>query len=141
MRELGFNQRDFKETEFDYDIELKIKEYKAGNGKEFFLQFVNKNNILFGLLRLRFPYKPFMPELKNSAIVRELHVYGKSLNIGEKGISGQHTGIGKKLMKAAEKIAKENKYKKLAVISGVGVREYYKKLGYRLEGDYMVKEL
>ncbi|MEK6872918.1 MAG: tRNA uridine(34) 5-carboxymethylaminomethyl modification radical SAM/GNAT enzyme Elp3 [Nanoarchaeota archaeon] len=141
MRELGFNQRDFKETEFDYDIELKIKEYKAGNGKEFFLQFVNKNNILFGLLRLRFPYKPFMPELKNSAIVRELHVYGKSLNIGEKGISGQHTGIGKKLMKAAEKIAKENKYKKLAVISGVGVREYYKKLGYKLEGNYMVKSL
>ena len=141
MRELGFNKQYYKEI--DDKINLKISEYEAGNGREFFMQFVNKDNILFGLLRLRFPDSPFIEELKNSAIVRELHVYGKSLNIGEKGEDGQHTGIGKKLMKEAEKISRKKGFKKLAVISGVGVREYYRKLGYKLDGEgiYMMKEL
>jgi len=139
MRELGFNRQYYKVL--DDKIELKISEYEASDGKEFFLQFVNKDNILFGLLRLRFPDKPFIKELDNVAIVRELHVYGKSLKIGEKGNSGQHTGIGKKLMKEAERIAIENGYNKMAVISGVGVREYYKNLGYDLSKYYMIKDL
>ena len=138
MRELGFNKRYFEDNN---KINLKIIEYKASDGEEFFLQYVNSDNILFGLLRLRFPDKPFIKELKDCAIVRELHVYGKSLNIGKKGKQGQHTGIGKKLMKEAEKIAREKRYKKLAVISGVGVRMYYKNLGYELKGYYMIKEL
>jgi len=139
MRELGFNRQYFKVM--DNNIQMKISEYDASNGKEFFLQFVNKDNILFGLLRLRFPDKPFMEELKGCAIVREIHVYGKSLNIGKTGTDGQHIGLGKKLMKEAEKIARSNGYEKLAVISGVGVREYYRKLGYELVGPYMVKGL
>lgn len=139
MRELGFNRQYYKN--FDDKIFLKRSEYEASGGKEIFLQYVNKDNILFGLLRLRFLNKPFIEDLKNCAMVREIHVYGKSLNIGEEGIEGQHIGIGKKLMKEAEKIAKENGFKKLAVISGIGVREYYKKLGYELKGYYMIKEL
>jgi len=141
MRELGFSSQFAKDI--DMNITLNVLEYEASHGKEFFLQFTNKDNILFGLLRLRFPYKPFIKSLKNAVIVRELHVYGKSLNIGEKGEKGQHTGIGKQLMIEAEKIARKNGYKKIAVISGVGVREYYKKLGYRLDEDgiYMIKEL
>ena len=141
MREIGFNKNNFKEI--NNNLILKIFEYKASNGREFFLEYVNDDNILFGLLRLRFPYKPFLDELKESAIVREVHVYGKSIQIGEKGIDGQHIGIGKKLMQEAEKIAKENGYKRLAVISGIGVREYYKKLGYELGKDkiYMTKNL
>ena len=123
------------------DIDLKVSAYEASDGKEFFMQFVNKDNILFGLLRLRFPDNPFMKELDGCAIVRELHVYGQALKIGKKGIDGQHTGIGKKLMKEAERIVKNNGYKKLAVISGVGVREYYRKLGYELKGNYMIKNL
>ncbi len=137
MRELGFNSHE----KIDNNIIIKITEYKSSKGTEFFVQFVNKDDILFGLLRLRIPYKPFIEELKNSAIIRELHVYGKSLNIGEKGVLGQHTGIGKKLMKEAEKIAKNKGYKKMAVISGVGVRDYYRKLGYSLSGYYMIKKL
>jgi len=141
MRELGFNRQYFKEM--DNNISLKINEYEASGGKEFFMQFVNKDNILFGLLRLRIPSNPFMEELKDAAVVRELHVYGQSLKIGEKGKDGQHTGIGKKLMKEAEKITKESGFDKIAVISGVGVRGYYKKLGYKLgrEKVYMIKEL
>ena len=76
-------------------------------------------------------------------MVRELHVYGQNLDIGKKGNKeiAQHKGLGKQLMKEAEKISKENGYKKIVVISGVGVREYYRKIGYKLEGEYMVKGL
>ncbi|MDO8528265.1 MAG: tRNA uridine(34) 5-carboxymethylaminomethyl modification radical SAM/GNAT enzyme Elp3, partial [Nanoarchaeota archaeon] len=77
----------------------------------------------------------------NNAIIRELHVYGQSLKLGEKGKIGQHVGLGKWLMNEAEKIVQKNKIKKLSVISGVGVKEYYRKLGYELEESYMVKFL
>lgn len=127
MREIGFNK------DVDLNTKLKIIEYEASNGKEFFLEFVNDEDIIFGLLRLRIS--------NGKAIVRELHVYGQALNLGEKGRISQHKGIGKLLMEKAEEITKENGIKKLSIISGVGVREYYKKLGYDLEDTYMVKKL
>ena len=127
MREVGFNQKNL-----DLDVKVKIIEYDSSNGKEFFLEFINKDDIIFGLLRLRLSEK--------GAMVRELHVYGQALNLGEKGLESQHRGLGKMLMDKAEEIAKENGFDKLFVISGVGVREYYRKLGYFLEGAYMVKE-
>ena len=129
MREIGFNNP----SDIEGEIKLKIVEYDASNGKEFFLEIVNKENILFGLLRLRIS--------KDKAIIRELHVYGQSVKLGEKYEKAlQHKGIGKFLMQEAEKITREKGIKKLLVISGVGVREYYKKLSYNLEGFYMVKE-
>jgi elongator complex protein 3 len=95
---------------------------------------VNKDNILFGLLRLRIA--------QGKAIVRELHIYGKALEIGMKGKkSSQHTGLGKVLLKEAEKIVRKAGIKELKIISGVGVRDYYRKLGYRLKGPYVVKKL
>lgn len=128
MREIGFNKN------VDLKIKLKIIEYNSSNGKEFFLEIVNDDNILFGLLRLRIS--------NGKSIIRELHVYGQSLKLKEKHKEAQqHKGLGKFLMKKAEKITKEAGVSKLKVISGVGVREYYKKLGYNLEGDYMVKNL
>ena len=142
MREIGFAISLNKKI--SHDLKLKIHEYSASEGKEFFMEVVNKNDILFGLLRLRFPKETFIPELKNAALVRELHVYGQATKIGEEGENvkdAQHKGIGKQLMQKAEELAHENGYKKLAVISGVGVREYYQKLGYKLEGYYMIKEL
>jgi elongator complex protein 3 len=79
---------------------------------------------------------------KGVGMIRELHVYGKTLNLGEKSnASSQHHGLGKWLMGEAESICKKNKCKKISVISGVGVREYYKSLGYHLHGTYMEKEL
>jgi elongator complex protein 3 len=141
FREVGFAMRDLQAgKEVNAELKLKKTGYKANQGKEIFLQVVNKDNILFGLLRLRFPSKTFIPELKNSAIVREIHVYGQTVPIGQKG-EIQHTGIGKMLMSEAEQLAKQAGWKKLAVISGVGAREYYRKLGYQLIGDYMIKEL
>jgi len=76
-------------------------------------------------------------------MVRELHVYGQALNLHEQGKISQHIGLGKQLMNEAEKIAKKNKCKTTKVISGVGVREYYRKLGYELDKEkvYMEKDL
>ena len=76
------------------------------------------------------------------AFIRELHTYGQLINIGKKAVgASQHTGMGTKLIAEAEKICKKNQARQLAVISGVGVREYYKKFGYKLENTYMVKSL
>ena len=136
MREIGFNMEGL-----DNDTKLKVLEYESSGGKEFFMEIVNSDGILFGLLRLRFPNDVFLEELEGCALVREIHVYGQALNLGEKGKDSQHIGLGKLLMAEAEKKVKAHGFKKLAVISGVGVREYYRKLGYNLEGSYMVKKL
>ncbi len=128
-REIGFALRD--KREINLDLKLKITKYKASKGDEYFLEIVNEDDILFGLLRLRV--------IGKYSIVRELHVYGQALKLGEIGKISQHKGLGKLLMKEAENISKKNKCKKISVISGIGVREYYKKLGYKLENSYMVK--
>jgi len=113
---------------------MRITKYESSEGEEYFLEFVNKDNILFGLCRLRI--------VDDDAFVRELHIYGQALSIGEKAKKlGQHKGLGKQLMLEAEGICKGQGVKKLKVISGVGVREYYKKLSYKLEEEYMVKGL
>ena len=102
---------------------------------------------LYGFLRLRFDSAPggdFIPEIQNSALIREVHVYGTSLGVGElvETAGSQHRGFGKLLMATAEQLAIDAGYKKAAVIAGVGTREYYKnKCGYHLEGTYMVKSL
>lgn len=134
FREIGFALRDKREV--NNQIKIKKTKYKASNGIEFFIEAINKDDILFGLLRLRL-------DNNKVATIRELHVYGPALKLGEKQQEKyQHTGIGKKLMQTAEKIAKTKKSKKLRIISGVGVREYYKKLGYKLDKEkiYMEKE-
>ena len=101
--------------------------------------------LLQSFLRLR---KPSIHSHRNeisedTCIVRELHVYGKSLKLGERNEHGiQHLGLGKNLMRSAEKIAKEEfDAKKLLVISAVGTRQYYHKLDYSLLGPYMAREL
>jgi elongator complex protein 3 len=133
FREIGFALRDSREI--NTDLKIKKTNYSASNGKEIFLEGVNKDDLLFGLLRLRIENK--------EAMVRELHVYGPALNLGEEGKLSQHKGLGKKLMIEAEKIAKKSHCKKIKVISGVGVREYYRNLGYELDKDgiYMEKNI
>lgn len=121
---------------------IKIIEYKASQGKEFFISFEDKNNILFGFCRLRIPSQTLRKEItKDTAIIRELHVYGTATQIGKKGAI-QHKGLGKKLIKKAEEIAKKNGMKKMLIISGIGVRTYYSsKLRYKKDGHYMSKLL
>lgn len=76
----------------------------------------------------------------NTALIRELHTYGQLAPIGQIG-NVQHIGLGKKLLAQAEAIAQKQHYDKLSVISGIGVRNYYRKLGYQLENTYMVKKI
>jgi len=126
------------------DIILNRINYDSSNGKEVFLSFEDKDESIYGFLRLRKPSKQaHRDEMKESCIVREIHVYGKSLKIGDKGDDEiQHSGLGKKLMQEAEKISKEEfDAKKILVISAIGTREYYRKLGYSLYGPYMSKKL
>lgn len=124
------------------DVELLRGDYQA-NGKEIFLSFEDtKNDLLLGFCRLRIVPKSHRAEIpENSAGIRELHVYGTAVPLGEEGVI-QHRGLGRKLMAEAERIVKEEfNCKKMLVISGVGVREYYETLGYKRDGPYMSKEL
>jgi elongator complex protein 3 len=125
------------------NIKSVLRKYDASDGKELFLSFEDKkNDKLIALLRLRFPSETFMNALKNTALIREVHVYGPQVAVGnkQKGVR-QHTGFGKKLLQKAEILAVKNGYKKIAVIAGIGTREYYKKFGYKLKDTYMVKSL
>ncbi len=112
-------------------------------GTDYFIDVVNDDDLMIGFIRLRFPseYGLRSEIVPGTALIRELHVYGAMTNVGEEGVAHQHKGWGKKLLLKAEKIAREKGYSKMAIISGVGVREYYEKQGYKLEGVYMVKEL
>ncbi len=135
-----------REVKENYNPEEKLKlfreDYDASEGKEIFLSFENKNRTkLYSLLRMRLPSQTLLPVLKNSAIIRELHTYGQLVAISKKEKAAQHKGLGKKLMQEAEKIAKSQNKKYIAVISGIGVRGYYKKLGYGLKQTYMIKRI
>jgi len=135
FREIGLRER-YEKIE-NKNLKLKITKYKASGGEEYFLEFVNSEDILFGLCRLR------IDKGNKQAIIRELHVYGKATNLGKRlKQASQHKGLGKQLLEKAEEITRKNKIKKLKIISGVGVREYYRKLGYKLdEKGYMEKLL
>eukprot|EP01097_Dermamoeba_algensis_P004178 TRINITY_DN276_c0_g1_i1.p1 TRINITY_DN276_c0_g1~~TRINITY_DN276_c0_g1_i1.p1 ORF type:complete len:564 (-),score=74.41 TRINITY_DN276_c0_g1_i1:66-1712(-) len=127
-------------------VELVRRDYTANGGWETFLTYEDpKQDILIGLLRLRkCGVTTFRPELKGKcSIVRELHVYGSVVPIHSRDPKKfQHQGYGTLLMEEAERIAREEHGStKIAVISGVGTRHYYRKLGYELEGPYMVKSL
>jgi len=169
-REIGLKNID-REYSFD-DLSLLRTDYISSDGKEIFLSFESKDKeILFGFLRLRIMSNPQRKELtdveKNytgslsahlkvfqSAIVRELHVYGPLVKIGSKsteysnslkrkeGSIYQHKGLGQNLLREAEIICKaEFNTRKLSVISAIGTREYYKKFGYVINGPYVTKTL
>lgn len=135
--------REIKNENVDWNkINLNRINYNSSDGKEVFLSFDYGDKIL-GFLRLRKPDKPFRLEItKNSAGIREIHVYGEIISIGKKG-KVQHRGLGVRLVKEAERIAKEEwNCDKMLVISGVGVRNYFrKKFGYERDGPYMSKLL
>ncbi|XP_061097801.1 elongator complex protein 3 isoform X1 [Conger conger] len=156
MKDLGTECRDVRTREVGiqeihhkvrpYQVELVRRDYVANEGWETFLSYEDpEQDILIGLLRLRrCSPQSFRPELKAGvSIVRELHVYGSVVPVSSRDPSKfQHQGFGMMLMEEAERIAREEHGSgKLAVISGVGTRNYYRKMGYELEGPYMVKLL
>ena len=132
------------------EYKLERIDYETNEGKEVFMSFENKKeHKCASFVRLRLPNgvnaKKFdgdLEVLRDSAIVRELHTYGQLMPVKTAGKQSQHRGFGQRLMEEAERVAKEEGYKKIAVIAGVGVREYYKnKLGYHEDRTYMVKDI
>ena len=142
-REIGH-----KKTKEEYTIDdymLFEEDYMATEGREYFLSIEDRNEeSLAGFLRLRMPSpKAHREEIDDkTAIVRELHVYGNMIKIGQKGNNiGQHTGFGEKLLKRAEEISIDQNKEELLIISGIGARNYYRKFGYERKGPYMAKKL
>jgi len=115
-------------------VTLNKIEYTASGGREIFLSFEDmKNKTLLAFLRLRI-------DKDKIAKVRELHVYGPMIELGKQG-GYQHKGLGKKLLSEAEELAKKYDKNKIQVTSGIGAREYYRKLGYKIESSYMTKKI
>ncbi|MFB6130508.1 MAG: tRNA uridine(34) 5-carboxymethylaminomethyl modification radical SAM/GNAT enzyme Elp3 [Salinigranum sp.] len=163
-REVGMNDADPDPDR----VELDVLEYESGGGIEHFLSFEDPEaDLLVGFCRLRFPSysraapgvedgandaaetadvttgrdDPIRRELENAALVRELHVYGSEAGIGRDG-EWQHRGYGRRLLAKAEELAADAGFEKLSVISGIGVRRYYReKLGYYQDGPYVSKRL
>ena len=128
-------------------ITLIRRDYRASGGIEVFLSLEDPtDDVLFGFLRLRLPSEhAHRPEVTSEPcmIIRELRVYGPVVNIGEHDPKAwQHLGLGERLLRAAEQIAGEEfGIKRLLVLSGIGVKEYYRSLGYRDMGPFLVKSL
>jgi elongator complex protein 3 len=110
-------------------------DYETRGGREVYLSYEDENETLFGLLRLRIR--------GTKAVVRELHIFGPEVPLGARiERTAQHRGLGERLLREAEGIARrEFNADRLSVLSGIGAREYYRSLGYGLEGTYMVKKL
>jgi len=150
LEKLGQQSRDIRAREIK---SLKVQQdalqltevpYLTSVSKEIFLQFVTKENEkIAAFLRLSLPtIENYVGELRDCAIIREVHVYGQSVPIGEKSSGkAQHVGLGTQLLERAKIIARENGFKKLAVISAIGTREYYRQRGF-CDGElYQVAQL
>ena len=137
------------------DAQYFVRSFRASNGTEYFLSFETpKNEAIYGFIRLRIPDKKedkdhakqvmFDETITSSTgLIRELHVYGGVERVNTKGRreSIQHSGLGTKLLQSAEEICKRENMNRVAIISGIGVRNYYEKRGYDLENHYMVKKI
>ncbi len=127
--------------ELNLDLELVERRYEASGAVEVFLSFedLEKDKIV-AFLRLRLLRRFLLPELEDSAIIREVRVYGPATRLGEVK-AWQHRGLGRKLIEKAKEIASTEGYSRLSVISGVGVRPYFRKLGFEDKGLYQVLDL
>jgi len=133
-------------------VNLVIRKYQSSAGIELFVSFEDSVWYLFGFARLLLIENENSIDYKwlwhNTSIIRELHVYGNVAMLQWNNVTMkqwdnkfQHKWFGKQLMEVAEYISKIYWYKKLSVISWIGVREYYKKIWYKLDGTYMTKML
>ncbi len=115
------------------DLHLDEQSYRVGIGEEVFLQMITPDRRIAAFLRLSLPdVPPILDELSGAAMIREVHVYGQSLALGEESPGrAQHSGLGKQLIERAAEIAVQRGYRQLAVISSVGTREYYRQRGFR----------
>ena len=127
------------------DLEEEIIKYSTSVSTEYFISYKTKlDDKICSFLRLSIPKKRdnFINELSNSSIIREVHVYGQVVGIGKRDPGkSQHLGLGKEMINTAENISKRNGFKFISVISAIGTRKYYEKLGFKKQELYMKKEL
>lgn len=128
------------------DLELFVETYETDGTTEHFLSYETADRRLAGFLRLSFPDQAIehpLPELKNHAMIREVHVYGPALNLGKSSQGeAQHIGVGSQLIHEAKRLAREAGYGRIAVISAIGTREYYANYhNFELDGLYMTTAL
>lgn len=155
MKKRGLRCRDIRAREVrDHygpgqlgQMELVVRQYQASGGEEYYLSFEDSDEILYGQLRLRFNANRGMAvgfeELRGCALIRELHVYGQLVAVGSGSDHGkaQHLGLGRRLLEKAVSIAMEKGYSRLAVISGDGVKDYYRRYGFVESGDYLILDV
>ena len=127
-------------------LELTDLVYQVGPIEEHFLSFNTPDDRLAGFLATSLPRKDApqtrMPDLEDAALIREVHVFGQSVEVGDSEAgAAQHIGLGTQLLEKAEQLAKSNGYRSLVVISAVGTREYYARRGFKIGELYMVKGL
>ncbi|NOX61443.1 MAG: tRNA uridine(34) 5-carboxymethylaminomethyl modification radical SAM/GNAT enzyme Elp3 [Chloroflexi bacterium] len=123
------------------ELRLDILPYETDINREYFISFVTPDDRVAGFLRLSLPNAPDVvpiDEIKHSAMIREVHVYGPALDLGKNSRGeAQHLGLGTRLVEKAREIARAEGFNDLAVIAAVGTREYYRKLGFELDTLYM----
>jgi elongator complex protein 3 len=129
------------------ELALDVLWYPTACADEAFLQFITADRAIAGFLRLSLPHAdsaPLTEELRGAAMVREVHVYGQALALGQSGSEAgraQHVGLGTQLLEAAARISRERGYARLAVISAVGTRGYYRARGFADGVLYQVRNL
>jgi len=144
------------------ELRLDVMKYETRFGMENFISFVTRDDKVAGFLRLSLPdltpnpspndkehernlvrgARLGLPEIENAAMIREVHVYGPSLGLGDESEGeAQHVGVGLNLINAAQELAASAGFKKLAVISAIGTRPYYRKRGFEIDGLYMTRNL
>lgn len=144
QRSADIRAREIRHQMVDPDaLALDVVAYESSIGEELFLQFITPERKIAAFLRLSLPSEPLLlPELDGAAMIREVHVYGQSLVVGDEAPGrAQHSGLGSRLIEHAASIAQERGYRRLAVISAVGTRAYYRKRGFTDGELYQLRDL
>ncbi|MCY0851904.1 MAG: tRNA uridine(34) 5-carboxymethylaminomethyl modification radical SAM/GNAT enzyme Elp3 [Thermoplasma acidophilum] len=149
MREEGIKTGEIRYREIGHSTAkgenaiLKVEGYNAGGGREYFISYVTESNRIIGFVRLRIPSdRAHRQEVMNTGIIRELKVFGQEVPVGRhEEDEWQHRGFGNRLVQEAERITLEEGLHRILVISGIGVREYFRKRGYEDLGPYVAKRL
>ena len=128
------------------DLQRDDLDYSSGKFNEHFISYNTSEDKLAGFLRLSLPGadspETGLTDLDRAAIIREVHVYGQSLEVGDKQLgTAQHSGLGTSLLEEAEVIARREGFQRLAVIAAVGTRQYYLERGFQRGDLYLLKEL
>ncbi|OWP56664.1 MAG: tRNA uridine(34) 5-carboxymethylaminomethyl modification radical SAM/GNAT enzyme Elp3 [Thermoplasmatales archaeon B_DKE] len=143
VRSMEIRGREIAGESYSGDIALKTVSYNASGGVEHFISYEDENSRIIGFVRLRLPSEnAHRKEILNASIIREIKIFGNVVPLGKHEERGwQHRGLGADLLNEAENISMDSGKHRMLVISGIGVRNYFRKLGYERVGPYMGKAL